>query len=77
VPTAWSFLFKGGENLKTKPTFSMKMFGVRFCESYCCPVSGCGLDCGDEGTLARHIKRMHPQLCIHEEPLKQDMMVGG
>jgi hypothetical protein len=53
--------------LKTKPTFSMKMFGMRFCETYCCPVSGCGLDCGDEGTLARHIKRMHPELRIHEE----------
>ena len=45
--------------LNTRPAFKRKLLGVRECEIYRCQVIGCGLDCGDQGTLARHMKREH------------------
>ncbi len=48
--------------MKTRPQFGKQILGVRICESYRCHVPGCGIDCGDSGTLARHLNRAHPEL---------------
>lgn len=48
--------------MNTKPVFRRQILGVRKAESFRCRVPGCGLDCGDEGTLERHLIRAHAEL---------------
>lgn len=48
--------------MNTKPVFRKQILGVRKAESYRCRVPGCGLDCGDQGTLERHLRRAHAEL---------------
>ncbi len=45
-----------------QPIFKKRIYGIRKSEKYICQVTGCGVDCGDQGTLDRHIKREHPEL---------------
>ncbi len=54
--------------MNTKPVFRKQILGVREAETFRCGVLGCGLDCGDQGTLARHLGRAHPELVSNGDP---------
>ena len=54
--------------MNIKVVFEKRRYGIRECERYLCQVAECGIDCGDQGTLERHIKREHSeQLDLSED----------
>lgn len=44
-----------------KPKYGSRGYGVVIDKSYRCRVPHCGIDCGDQETLERHIKREHSE----------------
>jgi hypothetical protein len=45
-----------------KSNYGFRKYGLAIAKSYICSVSECGLDCGDQETLIRHIRREHPDV---------------
>lgn len=55
---------KENDSMYFKPKYGLRKYGFVAAKNYVCPVTGCRLDCGDQDTLVRHIKREHPEVCV-------------